>query len=145
AIPPDPELAPGETAPPEPSPPAPIASAEPEVIPLGPPGVGEKSSGKFPFPHPKPKLEVTDVQPLAMLPVEPPPQPIVRPRQVESRQCMTSVADLGVEASPLATVSEGACGIAMPASVTSFEKGVIQLPVKALGSRPPAETPGQVV
>ena len=144
-IPPDPELAPGEEAPALAAPAtvaaAPAApAAMPEVIPLGPPGVGEKSTAAFPFPHPKPKLQLTDVEPLAMLPVEPPPPPFERPTEAQISKCMTSLATLGVEADRLAPVVEGTCGIAMPASVGSFEKGVVKLPVKALISCQLAET-----
>jgi hypothetical protein len=122
------EPEPAETVPPEPQP-----------IPLGPAGSGSGSSVAFPFPVPRPgKTADPGVEPLAMLPAEPAPQ-IVRP-PAPSIACTASLAALGVDAQPLAPVSEGVCSVAQPTSVSSLEHGAVKLPISAILNCKMAET-----
>jgi hypothetical protein len=109
------------------------AATEPEIIPLGPPDAGtERRQATFPFPVPRRKPAGLGVEPLAMLPEDQPPAVADRPAMPEIGTCATDLAALGVDASPLAPVSEGACTVAVPTSVTSFENGTVKLPIKAL-------------
>jgi hypothetical protein len=112
--------------------PAPAADAEPEVIPLGPPGAGADKQASFPFPIPRRRPEGLGVAPLAMLPEDQAPAVADQPAMPRIGSCATELAALGVDASPLAPVAEGACTVAAPVSINAFENGAVKLPIKAL-------------
>jgi hypothetical protein len=125
--------------PPSAAPPAPdiadagLDVAEPEPIPVGRPGAASGTAANVPFPVPRARPDHDTVTPLAMLPEDdaaPTARPARPPPHISA--CTRSLDSLGVDAAPLAPVSEGACKVASPTSVISFEDGAVELPVKAL-------------
>lgn len=109
-----------------------MADASLPVASTGPP---TRAAAVPPFPKPKP--DEAEVAPLAMLPVEPAPVPqtlLTPPVPSLGGDACKALAALGVEAGPLAPISEqdGHCGIKAPAAVAALDGGAVALPVKAI-------------
>jgi hypothetical protein len=114
--------------------PAAVADASPPLIATNPPN---RAAAAPPFPFPKPKPDEAEVAPLAMLPVEPEPAPAAPMTPLAPSggdDSCKALAALGVEAEPLAPISEqdGHCGIGAPAAVAALDDGAVALPVKAI-------------
>jgi hypothetical protein len=68
------------------------------------------------------------------------PLTLTRPPPAARSTCGLAIAGLGVAASPLAPVSEGACRIAAPVAVSSLDDGAIDFTTKAILGCDLAET-----
>jgi hypothetical protein len=80
---------------------------------------------------PSPHLRPGDIPASAMAAPEPAPS-LVKPPPAAGSTCGVMLARLGVEAVPLAPISEGQCGIASPVAVTGLEGGRVDFTDKAI-------------
>ncbi len=69
-----------------------------------------------------------------------PSEPLKKPPPAASSTCGAIIARLGVEATPLAPVEEGACGIPAPVAVESLGGGTLDFSAKAILDCSLAET-----
>ena len=61
-----------------------------------------------------------------------PPPPLPNHPCREAQDAGLSLAALGVQATPLAAISDGACGVVTPTAVASLEAGAVTLPTRAV-------------
>lgn len=131
-----------ETAPVvEPAPPVAAPKPAPEVA----------KAEAVPIPRPRPDITFSyAAASLAPPPVKPayaaigaltpPGKSLIAPPPAARSTCGAALAGLGVEASPLAPVREGGCGITQPVAIASLQNGAVDFSVKAIVECDLAET-----
>ncbi len=119
---------------PRPAPPPMLSSAAAPAttIPAGPPSP--------PLPHPRPAGQSVAAIEAPAMSVPPQAPPVVLPPPAARSTCGAMIAQLGVEATPLAPVTEGACGIPAPVAVAGLDGGAIDFTDKAIIGCDLAET-----
>jgi hypothetical protein len=106
---------------------------------------------EVPIPRPRPEITFSYAAAGVPLPPEkpafaaigaltPPGRSLIAPPPAARSTCGAALAALGVEATPMAKVEEGACGIAQPVAVAALEGGAVDLSTKAIIECDLAET-----
>jgi hypothetical protein len=124
----------------------------PEVATVKPGAAPEAAKAEeVPIPRPRPEITFSyaaDPTPLpphkpafaAIGALTPPGRSLIAPPPAARSTCGAALASLGVEASPLAPVHEGGCGIAEPVAIASLGNGAVDLTAKAIVECNLAET-----
>jgi hypothetical protein len=114
-----------------------VATAKPEAAPEA------AKAEDAPIPRPRPEITFSyAADPVPMPPhkpafaaigaLTPPGRSLIAPPPAAKSTCGAALAKLGVEATPMAKVDEGACGIAQPVAVASLEGGAVDFSTKAI-------------
>jgi hypothetical protein len=114
-----------------------VATAQPEAAPEA------ARAGEVPIPRPRPETTFSYAAEPAPVPphkpalaaigaLTPPGRSLIVPPPAARSTCGAALAALGVEATPMAKVDEGACGIAQPVAVASLEGGAVDFSTKAI-------------
>lgn len=89
------------------------------------------------LPHPRPQVAAlapaAGTAPATDAPAPKPPVAAIPPATPEEvAACASDLSALGIKASPLASISEGACGVSAPTAVASLENGAVTFTTKAI-------------
>lgn len=122
-----------------------VATPVDKVAPKTPSAVPQAlATALAPIPRPRPETAIpyaatglespaaSSAAAIGALVAPPPLPPLTKPPPAARSTCGVALARLGVEATAIAPIHEGACGIAQPVAVASLGGGAVDLTAKAI-------------